>query len=68
MDKHAYLILTHKDDYTFYSLLKMLDHENNDIFIHMDVKNRTFDESRVKNVLRKSGLFFSERTTVAWGG
>ena len=36
--KHAYIILAHKDDYTFYSLLKMLDHEKNDIFIHMDAK------------------------------
>ena len=46
--KHAYLIEAHKDDHVFYSLLKMLDHELNDIFIHMDVKNVGFDTEQAK--------------------
>ena len=38
MKRHAYLILAHKFDYVFCSLLKMIDDERNDIFIHMDKK------------------------------
>ena len=66
--KHAYLILAHKDDYTFYSLLRMLDYEKNDIFIHMDAKNSSFDEDNVKRIINESSVFFSNRTSVSWGG
>lgn len=65
--KHAYIILAHKDDYTFYSLLKMLDHEKNDIFIHMDEKNKLFNETQARSVLKKSNLFYTQRTNVTWG-
>lgn len=68
MSKHAYLIMAHRDDYTFYSLLRMIDHEKNDIYIHMDVKNLGFDEDYAKSVVKKSGIFFSKRTNVTWGG
>lgn len=67
-NKHAYLILAHKDDYTFYSLLRMLDYEKNDIFIHMDIKNKSFDESNARGIVKKSNVFFSDRTCVTWGG
>ena len=46
--KHAYLIEAHKDDYVFYSLLKILDHGLNDIFIHMNVKNVGFNTEQAK--------------------
>ena len=36
--KQAYLIMAHKYDFTFRTLIKMLDNKNNDIFIHMDKK------------------------------
>ena len=38
--KQAYLIIAHKDDLTFRTLISMLDNENNDIFIHMDKKSK----------------------------
>ena len=68
MNKHAYLILAHRDDYTFYALLKLLDYEDNDIYIHMDAKNITFSEIHIKRILRKSDVFFTKRTNVSWGG
>ena len=68
MKKHAYLILAHKDDYVFYSLLKMLDDERNDIFVHMDIKNNGFNTYRVENIVQKSRIFFTKRTNVTWGG
>lgn len=36
--KQAYLIIAHKDDLTFRTLISMLDNENNDIFIHMVIE------------------------------
>lgn len=66
--KHAYLIEAHKDDHVFYSLLKMLDHELNDIFIHMDAKNVEFDNEKAKKAIQRGRLFFTQRTSVMWGG
>lgn len=66
--KHAYLIMAHKDDYTFRTLLHMLDDPRNDIFIHMDVKNRQFDRNDVIDSLSYSKCFFTRRTNVVWGG
>lgn len=62
--KHAYLIMAHKDDYTFRTLLPMLDDPRNDIFIHMDVKSRQFDRNDVIDSLSYSKCFFTRRTNV----
>ena len=48
--KHAYLILAHKDDLTFHTLLKMLDYENNDVFVHFGMN---FDYTLV-NIIEQS--------------
>lgn len=67
MERHAYLIQAHKFDYTFKTLLKMIDDTRNDIFIHMDKKNKKFNEEEVKKIIKKSNVFFTERTSVTWG-
>ena len=46
MDKHAILIMAHNQFDILEKLLIMLDHERNDIYIHID---------------RKSGFFVAER-------
>lgn len=46
--KQAYLIIAHKDDLTFRTLISMLDNENNDIFIHMDKKVKIMMKSQLK--------------------
>ena len=66
--KHAYLILAHKTDFTFYSLLRLIDDDRNDIFIHMDVKNQEYSEELVKKTISYSGIYFTKRTNVTWGG
>ncbi len=67
-DRHAYLIMAHKNDLTFYTLLTMLDDPRNDIFIHMDVKNKDFvlPDARVQSSVRHSQVYFTERTSVTW--
>lgn len=66
--KHAYLILTHKNDYTVKSLLKLLDYPENDIYVHMDLKETQYCENDFASILHKSNIFFTKRTSVTWGG
>lgn len=66
--KHAFLIIAHKDDYTFRTLINLLDDERNDIFIHMDIKNREFDFKTTEKLVTKSRVFqVKERNDVVWG-
>lgn len=67
-EKQAYLIIAHKDDLVFNTLLKMLDHSKNDIFIHMDIKNNQYDEENVEDHIKNASLYHVERTSVTWGG
>lgn len=66
--KQAYLIIAHQDDLTFRTLISMLDDDNNDIFIHMDKKNKTYEEKMVEGIVKKSKIYHTERTSVTWGG
>lgn len=64
---HAYLILAHKDDYTFRSLLKLIDDQRNTIFIHMDCKNSTYNPEEVIKYVRTK-VIHVKRLNVKWGG
>lgn len=66
--RQAYLITAHKDGYIFRTLLKMLDYSENDIYIHMDVKNKSFNSEEIKELVKNAGIYFSERIDVRWGG
>lgn len=68
MKKHAYLVIAHKDDLTFRTLLQMLDDVRNDIYIHMDSKNRYYDCSKTERLIWHSGVYHVARTSVTWGG
>lgn len=35
----------------------MLDSDENDIFVHMDKKNKQFDEKECRGLVKQSGLF-----------
>ncbi|MCM1461033.1 MAG: beta-1,6-N-acetylglucosaminyltransferase [Bacteroides sp.] len=66
--KHAFLIVAHKNDLTFRTLIKMLDYEYNDIFIHMDKKNRNYNPVDTKRLCSKSEVYHIDRVNVMWGG
>lgn len=68
MNKHAFLVIAHKDDYTLETLLTLLDHPNNDIFLHMDLKNDEFKELKYKKKLKHSDLISIPRINISWGG
>lgn len=66
--KHAYLILAHNNYYILERLIKLLDDERNDIFIHVDKKIDGFDEQYFLSQVKKSSLHFIQpRVDVKWG-
>lgn len=65
--KQAYLIIAHKDDLTFRTLISMLDNENNDIFIHMDKKSKNYDEESIEKLAKKQ-LFIIQNDQMLHGG
>lgn len=67
-NKQAYLIIAHKEDLVFRTLLQLLDDPRNDIFIHMDKKNSSYDAEKIEGQLKKSNIYHTERTSVSWGG
>jgi hypothetical protein len=66
--KHAYLILAHNNYYILERLIKLLDDERNDIFIHVDNKIESFDEQYFLKQVKKSSLnFIQPRVDIKWG-
>ena len=69
--KHAYLIIAHNQIELLKTLLKLIDDEDNDIYLHIDTKWTDFDEAdvkEIKNEVNKSNLFMVDRRSVVWGG
>ena len=64
---HAYLIVAHNNPRILVKLLKALDYENNDIFLHIDKKahNLLIHLNDVK--LKNAKLFIFSRVNVKWG-
>lgn len=65
--KHAYCIMVHNEPKLLSLLVRLIDDERNDIFIHVDKKS---DESIFKEavIVKKSRIFFVEqRINVVWG-
>ena len=68
MAKHAFLIIAHKNDKSFKTLLELLDHKDNDIFVHMDAKLDGYYISETEKIIKKSRIIHVERSSVQWGG
>ena len=69
--KNAYLIIAHNQIELLKTLLKLIDDEDNDIYLHIDTKWTDFDEAdvkEIKNEVNKSNLFLVDRSSVVWGG
>jgi len=65
--KHAYLIIAHKVDKTLNSLIALLDDSRNDIFLHVDKKNDSFQKTDIRKT-NCSNLVIVSRLSVSWGG
>lgn len=68
MRKHAYLIIAHNNFYVLEKLIRLIDDERNDIYIHIDKKVKDFDFLKYKSICKKSKLLFlKKRYNVRWG-
>lgn len=65
-EKHAYLIMAYNNWNLLEKLLRLLDDERNDVFLHVDSKSSDFEKSRFENVLKKSRFFLIPRKPVYW--
>ncbi len=68
--KHAFLIMIHENFGQVARLIKKLDNQWADIYIHVD-KKALFtkeDEEMLKNSCKESSVYFSKRISVTWGG
>lgn len=68
MQRHAFLIIAHNQYPLLEKLIRLLDHPQNDIYIHADKKAVDFDPAYFAAIPRHSGICFSRRVRVTWGG
>ena len=66
--RHAFLIIAHDHPRELGMLLAALDDADNDIYVHIDAKATDLDEAALRRRVEASGLWFTERTDVTWGG
>ena len=62
--KFAYLIIAHNEPLLFEILLRLLDDERNDIYVHIDKKTDISQFDKFK--LKYSNLIFINRIPVHW--
>ena len=68
MKKHAYMIIAHNQFEILLTTLRLLDHENNHFFIHIDKKSlQNFPILKLKESVQKSKIFFCKSISVNWG-
>lgn len=65
--RHAYLVMIHKNIRQVKLLLSLLDGEKNDIYIHCDKKS-SISKEELESAVKHSGIYFTERLDVRWGG
>ena len=67
MNRHAYLIIAHHQFSLLEKLIRLLDNERNDIYIHIDKKVKNFDEQPFYKAVKYSKIYFVKRIAVSWG-
>lgn len=67
-NKHAYLIMAHNNFSILEKLIKLLDYEYNDLYIHIDKKIERFDFDYFEKLCIHSNVYFiQKRKDVQWG-
>lgn len=65
--KNAYLISAHSYYDQLLNLVRLLDSEDNDIFIHINANSEDPDYNQIKKTCNKSNIIFVKRTPIEWG-
>lgn len=64
--KHAYLIMAHGNWEILKLLLKLLDYEKNDIFLHIDAKVKSQMPKDILKTVTKSKIVFLDSKNIYW--
>ncbi len=67
MNKHAYLLMIHENSLVLNRLIRLIDDNWNDIYIHIDKNAKNIDTSEIKQFAQKSKVYFVKRHKVYWG-
>ena len=65
--KHAFLLIIHDYSEILETLIRLIDNEQNDIFIHIDRKTRQDLRQRILVLAHHSKICFVKRKKVYWG-
>ena len=66
--KHAFLIIAHNNWWQLNNLVKLLDHKDNDIYIHIDKKSRGLNVAELVGNVHYSQIKVFSQYKVFWGG
>lgn len=66
MMKFAYLIMAHKNLPQLLTLIKLLDYENNDLYIHVDKKSQNINLKMLKNQTKYAKVYIFSEIKVYW--
>lgn len=65
--KFAYMIMAHKNPIQLSILLKLLDYEENDIYLHIDKKSVDINTSSIGYEVKKAHIHIYCKYAVKWG-
>lgn len=65
--RHAYLIIAHTGWEQLERLVTLLDHPDNDLYLHIDRKAVNFPEERIRSAARQSQMEIIRRYRIDWG-
>lgn len=65
--KHAYLIMVHGNFKILKVLLRLIDDERNDIYVHVDKKCGEINVKQFVDIVGKSNIYFVKRHKGGWG-
>lgn len=68
MEKHAYMIMAHNNFEILIEILNALDHERNDVFLHIDQKTPDVPQAKLLGAMTKGKVYIIPRMRVSWGG
>lgn len=66
-NRHAFLVMAHKNLGQLKILLSLLDHPRTDIYLHVDQRAAGFNEAHLSCCLKHSSLYLLPRKRVVWG-
>lgn len=66
--KFAYMIMAHNNPNQLNILLKLLDYEENDIYLHIDKKSADINVASIGEEIKRAHMHIYSKYDVKWGG